>query len=134
MTSRIERKKALAQHERAQAKIDKLMKRWVGDLWLGQWDIRAVYEWNGIKNPRGASDHPLAECDADWKYMQASIRFDLPQCSVVSDETLQEVVVHELMHCVVHEMRTEGIAHEERVVSHLQRIACFLARKGSNQP
>jgi len=116
----------LKAHEAVVAKLDKLVAKWVGDLWLGQWQIDTSWRWNGIDSH---DDRTIvyAECDADWRYMRATIRFNVPACSTLSDRLLEEKVVHELLHCVVNEMRETEIKHEERVVSHLQRIACYLA-------
>lgn len=116
-------------HEQTAEKIDGLMRKWVGDLWIGQWDVKAVYEWNGISNPEGVSSSPTAECRSNWKYMHATVRFDIPKMSELTPSEMEDVVVHELLHCVVNEMRDWDIDHEERVVSHLQRIVCMLANR-----
>lgn len=125
-----EARKSFKQHEQTVDKIDKLVAKWVGDLWLGQWDIKAVYKWNGISEVDGAPSKAAACCQANWKYMHAEVRIDVPQFSTMSDAEMEDCIVHELLHAVVHEMRSEGIDHEERVVSHLQRVVCFLARRG----
>lgn len=108
------------------AKLDKLVARWVGDLWLGQWQIDTVWCWNGIDAP-DENTTVNAECSADWRYLRATVRFNIPACSELNDEKLEGIVVHELLHCVVNEMREKEIKHEERVVSSLQRAMCWLA-------
>lgn len=121
-----ERKRMLKQHERTVARLSRLVKKWVGQLWLGQWDVRTTWEWNGISDRQNAA----ATCTADWQYMHARIRFDVPYCSTLPPDELEVVVVHELLHAVVNEMQKRGISHEERVVSHLERIVVHMARRG----
>lgn len=125
------RKPDFAVHERTVAAIDKLMDELVHAMWLGHWQINAVYEWNGIKTTDGTL--PAAQVEgADWRYMHAKIRFDVPTCSTMEPHELRDVVIHELLHCLVNEMREDGIDHEERVVSHLQRVVSLAMKRKTN--
>jgi len=125
MKKQPERAAALAKQAKTRDKVAALIKRWIGDLWLGQWEIDVTYEWNGVRGKEAV----YARCHADWRYMHARITCDLPLMADLSDEDLEEVVVHELLHAVVNEMRSKGLPHEERVVSHLERVICYLARR-----
>ena len=101
----------------AKKKLTAFLVKWKRQLWLGQWTVDTVWEWDGL------DDLPAsATCSCDWRYMIATITFDLIKCSDLDDDRLENLVVHELFHMVVNEMREEGIDHEERVVSHLTSI------------
>lgn len=114
-------------HDRTVRKIHRLVKIWKSRLYLNNWDIDVMYDWNGIK-PIQQGLEPCGTCDADWKYMQATLHFGIPMCSVLSHDNLERVVIHELLHAIVNEMRQNGIEHEERVVSHLERVIKYIWR------
>lgn len=124
-----ERKESLARHEKARGKVMAFVEKWKADLWLGHWSIDTVLEWNGIHSATSAHGHVLGECDADWRYLSAKLRFNLPELSVLSDEKIEEVVVHELLHVHLNEMREQGLPHEERVCSLLTQVMLFLSRR-----
>lgn len=98
--------------------------------------------------------HPpdcLAYCDADWRYLHASIVFSVPKLAEKFDQgqpknpsEIRELVVHELMHVLLNEMReydksdhTGTVGHEERVATRLARAFTYTwdeASKCSTQP
>lgn len=106
-----------AQTER---KIAKFVKKWRPLLGLNSWDISlqffaGVYiQADGV--PSTGSD---ASCHASWPYMSATIAFDTDSLSNYTDRDLEVVVVHELAHVLVNEMREPDpdVAHEERVTT-----------------
>lgn len=63
-----------------------------------------------------------AVCDTDWKYFIISISFSELMMRDKPEKEIEHIVMHELLHAVVNEMRVSGIDHEERVVSHLETI------------
>lgn len=77
------------------------------------------------------SGNTLAKCIPDWSYKHATITFHTNLMNGKSDKRIAEVVIHELVHCLVHEMREwsperqsgdaldKCMAHEERVVTEL---------------
>ena len=109
-------KKEFSRHGRVKLRIEQLIKKWKRKLWLGQWRIDVLWEWNGIDGEAAAT------VNADWKYMIATLKFDLPYCSTLKPDVLLNVIVHELVHLIVNEMREDGVDHEERVVSHITSI------------
>lgn len=71
---------------------------------------------------------------SSWKYCDALIKVYLGEIAELSDDTLEETVLHELMHVYVNEMRTEedrAREHEERVVTSLARS--FVSFRKSQQ-
>lgn len=122
-----DRAKQLRHHEKTKKKLDKLMKKWVPRCWLNSWNIKIIDHWNGLPTPK--SDYLIyGRCDADWRYANAVLDFDIPACSTLSDFQLERVVIHELIHAVVNEMREKDLDHEERVVSHLENIIEYAYR------
>ncbi len=68
-----------------------------------------------------SEDTVLAVVFAQWQYNTAKVLFNVPGCAKLEPEKLEEVVLHELCHILVNEMREGEKHHEERVVSGLQR-------------
>lgn len=98
-------------------RIRKLMDKWRDRLWLQEWWItnsfsRGAFESNGDYDA-------LAATSVQWAYRQATITWDMEAVSNQTDEELERVFVHEIMHIHLNEMREEGLAHEERVASTL---------------
>lgn len=114
-------KKAIALHARTKARINRLFDKWRTRLGLNQWRLDVVWEWNGLQDTDA-----VASSKASWAYMLGTLTFDLPACTGLDVEQLEEVVIHELLHLVVNEMREDHIDHEERVVSHLTSVMARL--------
>lgn len=116
-----------AQKERVRRVYD----RWDQPLGLKWW--RITQEWcRDLSGFEGESNGhvnftPLARTSASWEYMIATISFNLVGIADIDDEALERVVVHEMCHVLVREMRDDygghathdTPAHEERVVSSL---------------
>lgn len=62
---------------------------------------------------------------SSWKYCDAMIKVYLGEIAELSDDVLEETVLHELMHVYINETRREetdiALEHEERVVTSLAR-------------
>lgn len=117
-------------------KIHLLMKKWVGPIGLGWFAIKTKYNMNcGESSDQEYS--VLAKCTTRWEYRVAEIEFNMHACAYCDDESLEQVVVHELMHIFVNEMREEGIKHEERVCETLSKAFVWLwkhvEKKHANQ-
>jgi hypothetical protein len=107
-------------------KLDKYFRWWINRLGLRWWKIDL--RWANKKSESAFMDNndgtfAMMECWADWKYMKADITVNLYELAKRndSDEELEEMVVHELQHILLNEMREKGIEHEERVAMTLQR-------------
>lgn len=122
-------------HGKTEDAIGELITLWKDRLWLGHWTIDVTFEWSGIKQrERSDGNSAIATCDVTWEYMQAHLRFDLPACSVLSPKKLSRVVLHELLHITVNEMRETGIKHEERVVTVLEDVISWAYRDKRKKP
>jgi predicted aminopeptidase len=100
-----------------------LVAKWAEPMGLLWWKIDVVY-YGGydeckqlFSDPKSANRETVAITDASWKYLEATIEVNLQRVARMDDDKLEEVVVHELAHVLVNEMREEGDEHEERVVT-----------------
>mgnify|MGYP007071570403 CR=1 FL=1 len=96
--------------------------KWIDLLKLQNWLIDINY-MKGDGEIGADGFRTSATCDTNWDHLSALICF-WPRALRDSPKTyIEYVVVHELMHIVVNEMRETGVKHEERVVSHLAKSA-----------
>lgn len=115
-----------AEYEQETARVRKLLDRWLPRLGLGKdfgWRIQVCFDRDGEGN-LSQSVSLAAETRPTWTHMLARIDFMMPALLDQSDETVEDVVVHELCHVLVAEMSGKGNAaydHEERVVTTLAR-------------
>jgi hypothetical protein len=67
-------------------------------------------------------------CKAKWEYRHATIRFAVETVEAMDERELDECVVHELMHCLLNELREEDfdLKHEERVTTDLTCAVFFV--------
>lgn len=75
----------------------------------------------------------VAEANVDWAYMRATLTFWLVETKPLSDDELEEVIVHELSHVLVNFMRHKRnvcTQVEERLCTELSR-AFLETRKGA---
>lgn len=95
---------------------------WVHHLGLGDWEIKRLYYDKPFKKQRKGR-FTIADCTVDWEYKLATIRANLALLRGRSDTEVEKIVVHELMHVKLNEMRhygaSDGIYHEERTATEL---------------
>lgn len=114
------------EYKKQQVRTTKLFQKWKPLLGLETWCINVRY----VRDPSEftheddvyASQSVLMDCEAHWEYKQAFIRVNTRIASLNDDESIEDAVIHELLHCIVSEMRDwskENTKHEERVVSEL---------------
>ena len=107
------------------ALIHKYVIKWKSELFLGMWTISFnLRDW--LSNDYGNALQTAARCTPRWKYFEAELEFNYLVLKDKKDEDIERIVLHELLHIVVNEMREEGIDHEERVVSHLTMLVARL--------
>jgi hypothetical protein len=99
--------------------VDDKAKWYIHYFGLGNWSGKIVFS-EAIKEDRwGFVTH--AETSADWKYLRFTITVFVKALVDYDEDYLEEVVVHELMHVFLNEVREAGIDHEERVATSLQK-------------
>ena len=94
--------------------------KWIELLKLQNWSIDVNY-MKGHGEMIDGNFRTHAVCSSTWHHMTARIQFWPKDLRDESESYIEYVVVHELLHIVVNEMRDKGINHEERVVSHLAK-------------
>ena len=122
-----------AEFAQLKSRIDTIVDEWQECLGLKWWHISFHYHRDSAafheSCPEDISLNSQAYTSVSWAYLDAAIHFNLPLCIDSSDVELEEMVVHEFMHVLVHEMRSVknceceqfDIRHEERVCTMLQR-------------
>jgi len=103
--------------------------RWVHRFGLDTWKLHVSYERDGDEFSPSRRDGPVrsfvsAHTVTNWKYMEATLTFNCKALSDQSHEEVEAVVVHELTHILIAELREEvddWLAHEERTVTMLTR-------------
>lgn len=136
------------EYEAQKARLTVVRDRWLRTVGLGQWRFTMSYDRTGadfadsVVRSGGFVSGSVARCYPDWRYLIATIIWNMPELLHVDDEDLERVFVHELMHVFLHEIRDvangeDGSAdahlleHEERVCSVL--AAAFLWVRDSAQ-
>lgn len=103
-----------------QARVEAYFEKWLTPLGLRWWTIDFIWRDDGCDRRR---DTPTRRCAmhtfASWPYSEAAITVHVERLASVTDEKLEWIVVHELCHILVNEMRENDIDHEERVTSAL---------------
>ena len=113
--------------------INKHFAKWIKSLGLRWWHIDVIYYHDPkdivreFKTDEGTV--VLANTWSDWRYGKANIHINLPAFSDLPEDEIETIVVHELVHVLVNEMREEDIDHEERVVTGLTK-AFLWVREG----
>ncbi len=112
------------------AVVEAAMAEWIPVLGLGYWVITNEYHHGPYVDGRGETGADRrASTEADWRYMTATIRWNLS--GELGDGELERVAVHELVHCVLDEVwreENDGFGHTERVTKMLE--SAFLRLRG----
>lgn len=123
------------QASKEQSRIRFFIKKWAKILRLADWSIRVQYTRDAVCVDDGTGYEIGAKVTTSWQYKMMNLEFNLQSTINASISEVEKIVVHELCHAVVNEMREwcgenrsadEGsesaIAHEERVVTELTNI------------
>lgn len=84
------------------ARIQKYLKRWMG-AGFGWWRLDIEYERGNKTGFEGCIEN--ANILEHWQYRAATITFNLPAVEQLTDERLEEMVVHELSHLLIGSIR-----------------------------
>jgi predicted SprT family Zn-dependent metalloprotease len=109
-----------------EARIGAAMRKWITPLGLGWWRVTLRHYAKRKECKRKFGDSVAARCYADWRYMEAVIEINLPLWVDKTDDEVERMAVHELMHILVNEMREGAIEHEERVVTTLTKAVFWI--------
>ena len=122
--------------KRERRRVQRLFGEWCTQLGLNWWDVQCSYFDKSKPFKRQHGTVAAMTIVADWRYGTAYISVNTPGCARLDDDELERVVVHELVHALVNEMRLTGLDHEERVVTTLTKAFMWtrnITRNGRNQ-
>lgn len=100
-----------------------LVTEWAQRL-TSNWEISSEWHFNREEDTFKCA----AWVDCDWRYLHATIHFSLPVLCIATEDVREGVIVHELTHLLVNQMRgtmnwdKNDMANEERVVTILDRL------------
>jgi hypothetical protein len=96
----------------------KFLSKWIKILGLDRCQLTIEFSDEAKMSEDGM--HLVAETSASWQYNSAMIVFHVANFDKLKPNRLEMVVIHELVHILVNEMRSytasDGTSHEERVV------------------
>jgi len=88
-----------------QDRVTKLIKElapiWQTRLGLDHWEIEHVYLDAYYTDDNGEDFKVTATTESRWQYMQGIIKWYLPSAVRHDDQTLEKVLVHELVHILL---------------------------------
>jgi len=97
---------------------------WVTQTGLGYW--RVNFDWDEVIKMDHGGYNTAALCECDWRYQEATITFGMEKIRKLKKSDIERTIVHELMHIFINEMREDGIDHEERVATQLQKAFMWI--------
>lgn len=120
------------QFRETKKRLKSAISKWHKTLGLGWWKVDYRYYNTLTSGDRSLNGNILATCSADWRYMTADICFAVESIwgAELDDEAIEALVVHEMCHILVNEMREDGIDHEERVTETLARAFVWARNEG----
>lgn len=104
-------------------KVEGLITLWKPFFGIENWRVNIHFYRGAIPGNEDAAGC----CHSLWEYLDATLEFNLAELAENDDEQLESVVVHELLHIIVDELKTKK-GSPERVVSHLSRILMRLSK------
>jgi hypothetical protein len=114
------KRKTFEKHrDRCQAVFDE----WIVKLGLAWYEVDVAY-YDSRKQFRKDADRIVAaRITTDWQYMRFAVDVCVPVVVDKTDAELERVIVHELCHALVNELREPDPIgkHEERVVTMLTK-------------
>jgi len=110
------------EYKRARKRFRTIFDKWHRPLGLLWWHIEIYYHKKTPKSFKKKNGKVVvARVTARWEYAEATINVNIPAVAQMDDAELENLVVHEMCHILVAEMREKGIKHEERVCSMLSQ-------------
>lgn len=121
-----------AEYEALKSKLERMALEWSERIGLGWWKLKFIWCREGINDPD--LPHAAAATDVRWQYLEAKIRFDMPLLAdkdhFEDDAALEMLVIHELTHVLVNELRCGECQHDEKkdVMHHEERVVTTVAK------
>lgn len=113
--------------KRVKKLAEKSFRFWVHWLGLGFWDVKMGFSKEKVDMGNGNFRGGL--CEVSWEYLSAYITIYPKAIKHLDEGEIEKVVLHELMHVLVNEMREDGQLHEERVATQLEKAFLWVKRR-----
>ena len=138
-----------AEYAALRAKLLAGVEWWKARLNLWNWNLKLAWERDQFRVPDDFSPESaraLAYTLSDWQYNECTITFNMAGLLGEDDAMLEYILVHEMMHMAVNEMRAlrgpsdspgemaYRLQHEERVCTVLARGFINLRKEGASDP
>ena len=105
--------------------IKKLCNTWIYRLGLKWWEVTLNFVTDKTEAYKmfgyDQESIVMARSYPDWRYMTCTIYFNIPAMKSKTEDEIEKIIIHELCHALVNEMREGHIDHEERVVTTLTK-------------
>lgn len=124
------------QFEKEKQRLRRFVDRWYSVLGLES--FHTIFEYHRGLIPDYLSS--TGTCSVNWEYHQAWVDFSCEKSSRLDDRDAELVVVHELCHILVNQMRdytdehgNTHIKHEESVVTQLSKAFLWVRESGEGK-
>ena len=125
-----------AEFEKQRQRIIKLRDRWSDNLGLGRWEITQVFN-RDTEQMKDADNSPdpkaLAMTRTRWMYLTATVQWNMQHLDEYSDQELERIYVHEMMHILVNEMRPWIVDDEGKADDMAARVSLFAEERVCTQ-
>lgn len=103
------------QFKELQAKLDKQVQFWRGLMVLDHWDFQVQY--HAQRSLDEFLQDAKASISVDPVYQMVLLRFWLPNCLDLTDDDIEQTVIHELCHCYVNVLFNGKESNRDKIES-----------------
>ena len=115
------------------ARVRKYWDKWFSSIGMGWWQIDL--NWERDREPDSWNTIGMTHCN--WQYRTGDITFYLPACVDLTDDQLEEAVVHEFVHILampIHDMRDDQARDiTEHTVTTIARAIIWARQAGEKK-
>jgi Zn-dependent protease with chaperone function len=120
------------QFKKLRRRIERIAAKWKL-LLANHWRFTYVFLKKPNKLVKGHGNWICYAATAvNWEYLDATIYFNMRQVRRMTKDELEEIIVHEMTHALVNEMRDWTIKNEERVVTTIAWAFLKVRRQGQS--
>lgn len=94
------------EYAKQKKRVKKYWDKWFESIGLAWWKIDITWD----REREEGTPSQLGKTETRWQYRTAAVTFNLPEIAIVTDERLEECVVHEMTHILVgglHDLRDD---------------------------
>ena len=119
-----------AEYRKQKKRVQRSIDRWHTVLGLKWWKVDYVWYDSQKQFAKGLADPTYAHDVAartwtDWRYRSATISFSVPKVATMTDDEVENMVIHEMVHVLVGSLSARG--NKEHVADHAEFVTTSLA-------